>query len=74
MNRVVEALKDKQGGMTNAEFAKLLGISDAMWGYLLKGERQPGGKLLKAAMRKFPDLTLVVMNYLAEEDTDGNGN
>lgn len=66
MDRVVAALKDKQGNMPNAQFARKLGISPVMWGYLLASVRKPGMKFYSSVMREFPDLIPLCLMALAE--------
>lgn len=69
LDRVVQALADKQGEANNAQFAKKLGISSVMWGYLKAGERKPGMKFYSSVMKVFPELQLLVFQAMNEKGT-----
>lgn len=57
----------KRLDLTDAEFSGKLGISRQLWNFVKTGARAPGLKLLKSAMREFPETTIAVMRYMSEE-------
>ncbi len=67
VDRVIDALKLKQGDMSNEQFAQKLGITATMLGYLWRGERQPGMKVYNAVMREYPDLIPDVLMAMREK-------
>jgi transcriptional regulator with XRE-family HTH domain len=54
-------------GLNESEFAEHLGISRSMWWLVKSGQRNPGGKFLRAVMRNLPECRLDVMNYMSEK-------
>ena len=54
----VERLKRIQGGkaMTDKRFARMLKIDNSYWSLLKRGKRQPGRKLIGAALKTFPEI------------------
>lgn len=63
---LIERLKEKQGNLSDADFAERLGISRQLWSLIKSGKHaEPGAKFLKAVVQTFPELNLAVMNYLA---------
>jgi hypothetical protein len=70
VTELVKRLREKQGGQTDELFTENLGVSRAIWCLIKTGERKPGLKFLKAVMRTYPEMTLIVMNFLAEAEND----
>lgn len=71
---LVEKLKAKQEecNLNESEFADRLKLSRATWYLIKNGDREPSREFLSAVMREFPELTVEIMNYLANGD-NGNG-
>jgi transcriptional regulator with XRE-family HTH domain len=71
MDKLAKALEQKrlQEGMTVAGMASRLGVSDSCLFLLRDGKRSPGVRFLRAVIRAFPDLQLLVFEYLAQYQT-----
>jgi len=67
---IIEKLKAKQKelGISDIAFAKQIGISRPLWALVKTGKRGPGMKFIKAVMSTFPELSLDVMNYMANDN------
>jgi transcriptional regulator with XRE-family HTH domain len=63
---VVKAAIDIQErhGLTGAEFAQQIGMSESAWNRVRRGERQPGVRMLQGIRRAFPETTELVMRVL----------
>jgi len=64
---LIERLKQEQAQkeLTEAQFAQRLGVSRALWFLIKRGERKPSLRLLSAVAREFPELQLLVFEYIA---------
>ena len=67
-DRLIRALvaRQKQLGAPNGAFAQRLGISRSLWVRLSTGERSVSLRLLRGALRAFPDLAALVLACLEE--------
>lgn len=66
---VVELLDALRGTMTKRAFAERLGISVRMMTAMYAGERRPGGLVLRALAKEYPDKQyLVVQFFLASPE------
>lgn len=65
---LIEALvaKQRERGLTDAEFASSLGASRPMWSMVRSGHKRPGRKFLQGVMRRYPDLTSECLAYLRD--------
>ena len=66
---LIDTVREKQGLGSDSAFCEQLGISRATWWLIRKGKQKPGQKFIKGVMREYPDLTLVIMNYMAEKES-----
>ena len=66
---LVEALGKRQAeqGLSQVEMAKRLNISETYLALVRGGKRKPGVKFLRGVVGAFPDLQLLVWNYVASE-------
>lgn len=62
VRRLVQIQTDR--GLTNAEFAKMLGVNRAMWSMVRSGNREPGKKVIEGAFRLWPELSFVYAQAL----------
>ncbi len=53
----VAKLIERQGTLTGAAFASLLGISEADWSRIRRGQREPSKRIQQAALARWPELT-----------------
>lgn len=69
MDKLLKALEGKQAaeGLNQRELAQKLGVSDTYLILLKQGKRQFGVKILRAIGREFPDLQLLVFEYIANK-------
>ncbi|MDD5704176.1 MAG: helix-turn-helix transcriptional regulator [Dehalococcoidales bacterium] len=67
---LTEALIKKQEGLglSDTAFARKLNISRSMWYQVKNGRREPGRDILRKIIKEFPDLQLLVFQYLTEGD------
>ena len=67
MTKLLEAIDRKAADLqlTQEQLASCLGISDTYLTLLKQGKREPGNKFLRAVIQAFPDLQLLVFEYLA---------
>ncbi|MDO8669959.1 MAG: helix-turn-helix domain-containing protein [Dehalococcoidia bacterium] len=68
---LIEALKTKQGDMSQAKFAAALGISEAILSLIYSGKRRIGEDMARRIVRAYPDLRYLVIGYLMTKD-DGD--
>jgi transcriptional regulator with XRE-family HTH domain len=54
----------RERGLSDRDFAKLLGTSSGMWNQIKNGEREMGRKLLAGVLAAFPELEQSVLQYL----------
>lgn len=47
----------KENGISEANFAKKIGVSHSTVNRILNGKRNPGGKFISGLLTKYPDLT-----------------
>lgn len=73
MDTLASALEAKraQEGLSVAGMASRLGVSDTYLFLLRDGRRKPGVRFLRAVIHAFPDLQLVVFEYVAQSEADG---
>ena len=55
----------KELHLTDAAFARRMGITRALWASVKNGHSNPGMKVVRAAMRRFPELQLKISIYLS---------
>lgn len=75
VRRLVQIQTDR--GLTNAEFARMLGVNRAMWSMVRSGSREPGKKIIEGAFRLWPELSYVYAQALqistdTRADRDGH--
>ena len=70
MKDLIKAINQYQekNSMNDGEMAKQLGVTRSLLSLVKRGKREPGVKFIKGVMRTFPEMTLVVMNYLAGKE------
>jgi transcriptional regulator with XRE-family HTH domain len=71
VRRLIE-IQDREG-LSNTEFARLLGVHRAMWSLVRSNNRKPGKKLLEGAFRRWPELSYVYAQAL-QISTDPRAN
>lgn len=62
VRRLVQIQTDR--GLSNAEFARMLGVNRAMWSMVRSGSREPGKKVIEGAFRLWPELSFVYAQAL----------
>jgi hypothetical protein len=69
----IETLSNKQAllQLSDAQFAKTIGVTRFYWQQIQKKRRKPGAKLLNGVMFSYPDLASEIVRYLS---ANGNGN
>lgn len=69
IGQLLEALRGKQRieGMNDAQLARRLGISKALWSLIQSGEAEPGIKAVRGIVRAYPDLMPYVAIFLGSE-------
>lgn len=69
---LIEAIKlhQKVNGLSDKAFARLVGIDNSTWSRIKSGERNPGGKVLRAIASNIPELQLLVFQYMANSDKE----
>ena len=65
---LIDALRAKQGMMSQADFAGLLGISEAALSLIYAGERQIGESVGRRIVRVYPDLRWLVTGYIMDKE------
>ena len=67
-NGLLAAIREYQAkhGMSDPAFARRLGIHKSTWCRVKQGQRNPGAKVLRAIAREFPELQLLVFQYMAQ--------
>ena len=73
MQDIVAALKTKQGGTTQAEFARRLGVSEALLSLVYAGRRRIGEEMARRIVRAYPDLLWVATAYVMGKDGEDAG-
>ncbi len=66
MHRFAARLIEKQGGMTGAAFARLLGITPAEWSRIRLGRREPSRRIQGLVLRRWPELSGHLVEDLKE--------
>ena len=68
--QLVKALTDKRDFLKidDKELARLLGIDPGLWSKVKNLKKSPGAKFLKGVARAFPDLGMVVFDYIRSGD------
>ena len=61
---LIEALRAKQGGMSQAEFARRLGVSESSLSYVYAGKRRIGEDMARQIGKVFPDLFWLATGYI----------
>lgn len=59
-------LIEKQGGMSDYKFARILGVTRQLWQFTRTGKKGIRTKVLRATVRTYPDLCLDVLNFLRD--------
>lgn len=69
--RILEALKQRQErlGLSDSEFAKLLGVPRRTWGLTRDGTKPVRHKIAQAARRAFPELEPLCALFLLSYGT-----
>lgn len=70
MDKIVERLADLQGGRTDGEMARLLGIHRTHWFNLRTGKRRLSRDVLTRAIAAFPDVWPDVVRDLAGDSVE----
>ena len=73
---LVQKLQEKQGNLSDANFAKILGVSRSMWGHARQGTKGVGLAILSGAYKAFPDLRPDIYEFVEaynNHDTSGGG-
>lgn len=67
---LIEAIKTYQkiNGLSDKAFGRLVGIDNSTLSRLKNGNRNPGGKVLRAIASKIPELQILVFQYMASSD------
>jgi len=74
MSRLLEQIIEKQGNMSNQEFADYISeksgvlVSRPHWQMMSTGKRKIGIHLLKAIVRAYPDMIFSVILYLLDSE------
>lgn len=66
IEKIIEKQKEKQ--LTNAQFARLVGISESMWRSVRSGERQVGNKTLNGVLVTFPELDKEILAFIRHKN------
>jgi len=61
-----QKLQDRQGDMTDSQFARKLGVSVQLWSMTHLGKRPICMTILKAIVKTYPELQQEVFNYLGD--------
>jgi hypothetical protein len=63
------AIKQQQAadGLSDAEFARRLGVSHAMWSRVKHGKRGMGREFIRAALRAYPALAAETLRFFSAE-------
>jgi hypothetical protein len=56
LDPIVTKLRERQGSLTDAEFAAVLGVSRPLWGMVKDGAVPVGLSLLAGVTRAFPEM------------------
>lgn len=57
LNTIVLREYLKVNGISEAEFAKKIGVAHSTVNRVLNGKRNPGGKFISGVLKEFPELT-----------------
>ncbi len=60
-------------GLTDTDFAQLLGVDRSTWSYVRRRIKQPGVDFLSAVAQKIPHLQLHVFNYVVSRNGKDDG-
>jgi transcriptional regulator with XRE-family HTH domain len=68
MRSLTETLESCQSerGLTDEQFAALIGVTRSAWSMVRSGRREPGVQFLRGVMRAFPRLTDDVLVYVRD--------
>jgi len=69
---LIEELKRRQGGMSQAEFARLLVVSEASLSRIYSGERQIGEVVARKIAKRYPRLQMLLADFLFGKGTDSD--
>lgn len=66
---LIDILRERQerAGLSEQDFAELLGVGKATWILIRQRNTKPGLKFIAAVIRKFPDLEDLVVAFLKDE-------
>ncbi len=68
---LIGELKTRQGGMSQTDFADLLGVSDATLSRIYSGERLIGEETGRRIAKAFPELQWIVAGFLMGKGVNG---
>ena len=65
--KLIETLRRKQLdlGLNDARFSEMIGVSRPTWWLIRNGQRNPGVRVLRGALREFPEFGPAVYDYIA---------
>jgi len=61
---LISAMKRIQGKRSAADMAAYIGITLTMLNYIYAGSRKPGVRVLRALLRAYPEMEMVVLDYI----------
>lgn len=66
---LIDTLRERQkaAGLSEKDFAALLGVNDSTWVLIRQRNTKPGLKFIAGVTRQYPDLMPDVMRFLQEE-------
>ena len=69
---LLKAIKEVQKlyKMTGVDFARKLGVDPAIHSKIINGVMPPSKTYLMALMREIPELTLAVVDYMKDSDSE----
>lgn len=72
MNEVAARLAEKQRdlGVSDGQFAATLGVTRTRWNGVKNGRADPGYKLIRGALKAFPELAPLVAQAMTREPSE----
>ena len=68
---LIETLREKQGTMSQAKFAAVIGVSEALLSLVYSGQRRIGEDMARRIIKAYPELRYLVIGFLMTKD-DGD--
>ena len=65
---LIQALRQKQGEMSQAGFARRLGVSASLLCLIYAGKRRIGEDVVRRIVRAYPDLFWLATGYVMSKD------